>query len=184
MQEMVGELQHEMKDMVGELLQLRSWNTALEAEKDGLVESVGPLQETIRDLERNEELMMENQEVLGARLSASEAGEAKLQDELEQSQDATAAVVSELDRLRSSVEEIVLQRAMESDGVARVTVIDDGHRRATSGIVGERGGLTMEATPLKRREISNVEEARTKNEGANSGHRARSMLAFTMRPGF
>ena len=86
MQEMVGELQHEMKDMVGELLQLRSWNTALEAEKDGLVENVEPLQETIRDLERNEELMMEKQQVLGARLSASEAGEAKLQAELEQSQ--------------------------------------------------------------------------------------------------
>ena len=42
-------------------------------------------------------------------------------------QDATAAVVSELDRLRASVEEIVLQRAVES-GVARVTVNDEGHR--------------------------------------------------------
>ena len=89
--------------MVGELLQLRSWNTSLEAEKDALVENVSPLQEQIRELERNEELLTEAQDSLTERLSVSEAGEARLQEELGQSQDATAAVVSELDRLRASV---------------------------------------------------------------------------------
>jgi hypothetical protein len=80
-------------------------------------------------------------------------------------------------------EEIVLQRAVEA-GVARVTVIEDGHRKAGSTLLGERQHLTMEGTPLKPKEMQPVEEARTKNNGANSGHRARSMLAFTMRPGF
>ena len=79
--------------MVGELLQLRSWNTSLEAEKDALVENVSPLQEQIRELERNEELLTEAQDSLAERLSVSEAGEAMLQEELGQSQDATAAVV-------------------------------------------------------------------------------------------
>jgi chromosome segregation ATPase len=91
------------QEMVGELLQLRSWNTSLEAEKDALVENVSPLQEQIRELERNEELLTEAQNSLAERLSVSEAGEARLQEELGQSQDATAAVVSELDRLRASV---------------------------------------------------------------------------------
>eukprot|EP01043_Picozoa_sp_COSAG02_P072787 COSAG02_NODE_13873_length_1336_cov_14.654810_1_plen_114_part_10 len=43
-----GELPRQ--EMVGEMLQLRSWNTSLEAEKDALVENVAPLQEQIREL--------------------------------------------------------------------------------------------------------------------------------------
>ena len=165
------------------MLQLRSWNTSLEAEKDALVENVAPLQEQIRELERNEKLLIDARASLTERLTYSEDAEERLKAELEQSQDATAAVVSELDRLRASVEEIVLQRAVEA-GVARVKVIDGAHRKLESTLLGERQHLTMEETPLKPETLEPVQEARTKNNGANSGHRARSVLAFTMRPGF
>lgn len=172
-----------LQEMVSEMLQLRSWNTSLEAEKDALVENVAPLQEQIRELERNEELLTDARASLTERLTLSEEAEERLNVELEQSQDATAAVVSELDRLRASVEEIVLQRAVEA-GVARVKVIDGAHRKSESALLGERQHLTMEGTPLKPESMEPVQEARTKNNGANSGHRARSILAFTMRPGF
>ena len=90
-------------------------------------------------------------------------------------------MVSELDRLRASVEEIVLQRAMEV-GQARVKVIEGAHRKADSSLLGERQHLVMEgtSTPPKGKQ-QQVEEARSLGK---SGSRGRSILAYTMRPGF
>eukprot|EP01043_Picozoa_sp_COSAG02_P010883 COSAG02_NODE_393_length_23190_cov_56.721926_1_plen_68_part_10 len=66
------------------MLQLRSWNTSLEAEKDALVENVAPLQEQIRELERNAELLTDARDSLTERLAHSEKTEERLTAELEQ----------------------------------------------------------------------------------------------------
>ena len=69
------------------------------AENEALVENVAPLQEQIRELEQSEALLRDAHTALHERLSTAEAAESRLQAELAGSQEATAAVVSELSLL-------------------------------------------------------------------------------------
>eukprot|EP01045_Picozoa_sp_COSAG04_P032065 COSAG04_NODE_6159_length_1395_cov_1.932870_1_plen_287_part_00 len=181
LQQTLQDMHEESAEQSQALMAIRADKEAADAENEALVENVAPLQEQIRELEQSEALLRDAHTALNERLSTAEAAESRLQAELAGSQEATAAVVSELDRLRASVEEIVLQRAMEV-GQARVKVIEGAHRKADSSLLGERQHLVMEgtSTPPKGKQ-QQVEEARSLGK---SGSRGRSILAYTMRPGF
>ena len=113
-----------------------------EAARGASEEAAEGLRLSCAQLERDKALFIDAHAVLKQRLATAEERTAEKQQELEASQEASAALCAEVDRLRASVEELVQQSAMVS-GVAHAAAAERPRRSSSRGLESETTHLTM-----------------------------------------